>query len=55
MIKREDTFVAFIAKHEITVKVFATENIGQLVDDLLHAYVYKINSFEWKSAEEKSE
>lgn len=40
-----------MAKYEVTAKVFVVNNIGQLVDELLRAEVYKINSFEWKSAE----
>lgn len=35
----------------MTAKVFATENIGNLVDELMQIGVYKITGFEWKSAE----
>lgn len=42
----------FIVSHEITIKVYATDKIGELADSLLKAGVTKIEGFEWASEEE---
>lgn len=41
--------IEFIVSYEIKIKVFATEKIGELADDLIKIGVTKIESFEWAS------